>query len=120
MRYAIWLDDERDPKDHGFTYRDDEVRVLWVKTVPDFKQAFLDVTNSEGDILHAISFDNDLGRLDGEGRDAFNWMEDLVRTRGLPKFRIYAHTMNTAAKQSMRLGILSLRDYWMGITSDQE
>lgn len=115
MRYAIWLDDERNPAKHDFYSSGQDVTVLWVKSVPDFKETFLRIVDADPADLLAVSFDNDLGRMDGEGRDAFKWMEELVHSRNLPRFRVKAHTQNPAAATYLRLGILSLRDFWCGI-----
>lgn len=108
---AVWLDDERDPKKHDF-YQGPDVLVTWVKSVPEFKEAFLRIVDADPAELLAVSFDNDLGRRDGEGRDAFRWMEEVVRERNLPRFRVKVHTRNAAAGASMRQGVQALKDFW--------
>lgn len=107
QKIAIWLDDERDPAKHGFFTQTSRVQVIWVRTVPEFKKAFLEATN-----LCCVSFDNDLGRLDGEGKDAYNWMEEEVVTRNLPSFSLRAHTMNPSARIYLEQAFKKLCTFW--------
>jgi hypothetical protein len=116
MKVVIWLDDMRDPKGRAWkelvdTITPDVEHVIWAKTVAEFQEAFNQATMSAEDTLIGVFFDNDLGGK-AEGRHAFNWMEEQVRTRNLPPFSLYAQTSNPAAKKELHLGFEVLDRFW--------
>jgi hypothetical protein len=113
MRTILWLDDVRDPNTYTWkVYIEARIgpepyAVVWAKNVTEFKTLFLQQTLD----LWAVFFDNDLGG-DGEGKDAFTWMEEEVRTRQLPPFALYAQTANVSAQGTLLGGFKVLREFW--------
>jgi hypothetical protein len=109
------LDDIRSPTGGHYSglieaYAGD-CEVCWVKTVPDFKEAFMKFAQA-GDVeLAGVFFDNDLGR-ELEGRHAFNWMEEYVREHNLAPFALYAQTANLSARRELNSGFKALRRFW--------
>ena len=91
MSYWLFLDDERDPPDDG---------TLWVicRTVAEA----CDVVCARG-FPEYVSFDNDLGENQPEGREFARWLiERDLNMSGLPEdFGWYAHTQNPVARDAI-------------------
>lgn len=102
IEYLLWLDDERDPRNHRVQL--DCYFVYWVKTYEEFVE-FLDKKP-----WSIISFDNDLGTAK-EGKDAFNYLEELLITGKLnaESCIVQVHSANTSARLNMLAGIENLR-----------
>ncbi len=95
----IWLDDERDPTDHGFR------GALWFKTGEELiewiaKHGLAHVTT--------LSLDHDLGSGRLTGYDVITWIEERVSAGESPPKRIALHTQNPVGKERMRAARASI------------
>ena len=116
---AIWLDDLRDPFETPWKEMiENNARgidaVIWAKDVHEFQFHFEEVTKKSSMMLHSVFFDNDLGSTakGSEGRNAFTWMEEQVRTRNIGVFGLHAQTANVVAKKEIESAFRVLKDYW--------
>jgi hypothetical protein len=105
----LWLDDQWDdpeaPKRHppeGWTP---------VKTVQDA----IALITAAGDLLEAVSLDNDLGTPE-EGFRVLDYIEDLVHERKLSRISLAVHSVNGVRKEYMRKLIARINQMW----DDQE
>jgi len=116
MNKVIWLDDVRDPKDHG-------VEALWVKNFEEFQAAV------RAEHPHMVHFDHDLGNEyhwnethpmneDGTSPDeheilydkfqemtgyhAAKWLVDYCMINELPLPRWNVHSMNVVGAKNIR------------------
>jgi hypothetical protein len=89
----IWLDDERDPDDHGCG------GFRWFKTGEGLVSWFED--HGLGDV-EILSLDHDLGSGRITGYDVIAWIEQHVANGGHAPTRIYIHTQNPVGKERMR------------------
>lgn len=91
----IWLDDERDPVDHGFyegalVFKTAEALKTWLEACEDWGHV-------------TMSLDHDLGSGRMTGYDLMVWMEEQVLVNGRnPPFRIYIHSQNPVGREQMR------------------
>lgn len=110
----LWLDDLRNPyllntkRQHAVFSVYPDTPFMWVKSERSFKRYFEERPSG----MVAVSFDNDLGPGKAEGKDLFTWMEQRVREQGLPRFDLFAHTANPAAKQTLLRGFETLNRFW--------
>lgn len=90
----IWLDDERDPKDHGWE------GARWFKTA-EALQAWLEKRTDWSNVTLSLDHDLGLGRM--TGYDLMAWMEAQVheRVRSAPD-SIALHSQNPSGKERMR------------------
>ncbi len=97
----LWLDDER-PAPEGW---------VWVKTVYDAEQAFL---NAGGDTVTELSVDHDLGETERPGYDLLVWLETAVYVGALYAPRITIHSMNAGARRKMQQCVDKIHSYGEG------
>ena len=104
--FTIWLDDLRDPLDHGFDYCGD---LRWHKTFTEFKDYISSALNI---LVEEIHLDHDLGSdLDGTGYDALLLIEEMLYGGDLKSLKtIYVHTSNPSAATKM----MSVKDIFRG------
>lgn len=100
MSDDIWLDDERDPADHGFA------GALWFKTGEGLI-AHLGARGALGGI-HTLSLDHDLGFGRMTGYDVIVWIEEYVAGGAEPPQHINLHTQNPVGKERMRAARASI------------
>ena len=118
MKIAIWLDDLRDPTEWRFkdlleSYAP-EATVWWAKDFKEFTELVSFVLLDPDSELTALFFDNDLG-TEMQGKDAFNWFEDLVHRhpRLVPTpIALYAQTANPSARKTLHQGFQALHHFW--------
>ena len=88
-KIKLWLDDERDPSDPKikelFGSSGDEV---WVKKV---EEAIVFLEKRE---VSSISFDNDLGDGNKEGRHLASWIEEQAYFNAIPPMNWRIHSKN--------------------------
>lgn len=103
----IWLDDLRDPKDHGYP------DALWFKT----SQRFMDFLDNRSKFYRYVTewhFDNDLGEeSEEEGYDCLLALEEKLVYGKLPVHdaKLYVHTSNPSAAQKFMLAKESFLKY---------
>ncbi len=106
----LFLDDERDPPDDNKDW-------IVVRNVHDASVQAL-AAYMHGIPLEYISFDNDLGENEPEGKDFAKWLVkmDMEYSEFLPVgFQFYVHSQNPVAKvviQSYIEGYLQAREDW--------
>lgn len=96
MSYYLFLDDERFPKD---VYWIELPSVQWVivRNMDEFKNVIL-----ERGLPAHISFDNDLGEDQPEGRDCAKWLVDHILDLDImPEFTFTVHSMNPVAAEAI-------------------
>ena len=129
-RTAVWLDDLRNPKDYQHLINLSGANdVRWCQTVEEFRTELKALLDSQVDFVNRVQpelreknvqlvglyFDNDLGNeLPGhEGRDAFNWFEELCHDYpNIPPCFLYCQSSNPAARKSIEQGFSSLYRFW--------
>jgi hypothetical protein len=103
----LWLDDERDPTNifikENFGSSGDEV---WVKTVEEAKDII-----SKGNVS-SISFDNDLGEGNTEGRELAKWIEEEAYFKRIPKLQWRVHSMNNVAGPEILRAMNNADRFW--------
>lgn len=93
----IWLDDIRSAPD-GY---------IWVKNWAEFYMVFSSATHP----IQHISFDNDLGEHEIEGRKIAHWVFSQVR-QGVPKpVRLSCHSMNPIAAKEINATIKDIANW---------
>lgn len=110
--HVLWLDDERNPIDYllwlPLTYIETErVKLVWVKNEDEFKAQ---IYQHEWSI---ISFDNDLGEGQTEGKDIFKYLEELLFTNALTlnQCEVQVHSGNPSARKNIQAGINNLQNH---------
>lgn len=100
----IWLDDYRDPKDHGYP------DALWCKTYEEWLD-FTELNGNPFDQVEYIHLDHDLG-TENTGYNALVDIECML-VDGWWKClkRIYIHTSNPSAANKMMLAKESMARY---------
>lgn len=92
MIRQLWLDDERDPVEHG------HAGWTWIKTGEEFVQHLCTGDLSEVE----MSLDHDLGSGRMTGYDVIVWIEREVYNGRNPPRRINLHTQNPVGRERMR------------------
>lgn len=123
VKKVIWLDDCRNPMMYNDLIQQVAGRswpiyakVVWVKSYDEFVKVIEETPHEE---IAAICFDNDLGYGSKEGRHAFTWFEERVRTQGLSRIALHAQTDNPAARREMRAGFAALNAWWREREADR-
>ena len=110
-RIRLWLDDERDPKNHKiqelFGAKGNEI---WVKTA---QEAIGYIENSEYEIEH-ISFDHDLGdpNTNGDGYDVAKLIEQKAYFNEIKPFSWDVHSQNPTGAKNISDAMNNADKYW--------
>lgn len=104
----LWLDDERDPKDHyiqgAFGAMGDE---LWVKTADEA------ISYLSCGIVQHISLDHDLGpSWAGTGMDVAKWIEEQAFRGKLPRLEWSVHSLSVVGSHNISLAMKNADRYW--------
>ena len=94
----LWLDDERDPQDHGCAgWR-------WVRTAEELIEilAGCDLATVR------LSLDHDLGDAQLTGYDVLVWIEREVAAGRSPPMSIALHSQNPVGRQRMQAALASI------------
>jgi len=103
----IWLDDERDPTDE-FIQREFGAKgnELWIKTTEECIELI-----TQGNV-RSISFDNDLGYNQTEGRKLARWIESQVYDNKIKPIVWRVHTQNIIAYVEIYKAMQNADKYW--------
>ena len=96
----IWIDDLRNPRQHG------KPDYLWF-TEPDMVMSFLDQN-----IITAISFDHDLGEGRLTGYDIAKYIEELAATGRHQRIEWTIHSSNPVGRTNIELAMMQADRYW--------
>lgn len=98
----LWLDDIRDPAQHG------RIGWTWARTYDEAIRLFDEGGVVEASLDHDLTISQTLGHADGErtGYDVVCWMEE----RGIwPRDGVHVHSMNPSGAARMRQAIEGMR-----------
>lgn len=111
MKTQLWLDDIRNPFEHGsewlvFSPFGRNCNTIWVKTQEEFEHYIM--VNGLPD---AVCFDHDLGTGNGDGYGCAKFLCKYceVHNLKLPKFSI--HSANTVGKQNIQSYLDNYKKY---------
>ena len=106
-KIRLWLDDERDPKDPKIQQQYKAVgNEIWVKTVEEALPYF-----QSGNVEY-ISFDNDLGEGNTEGKKLAEWIEEQAYYKKIPRIQWMVHSQNPAAAKEILRAMQSADRFW--------
>ena len=94
MSYNLFLDDERSPRDVSWIQLPNDRPYVIVRNIREFQSHIL----SNGIDMAHISFDNDLGYNEPEGRDCVKWLvEQMLDGILVGRFTYTVHSKNVVA-----------------------
>lgn len=103
----LWLDDERDPSDPEIQKRyGSNGTEIWVKSVDDAINCL-----QKGAVKH-ISFDNDLGEGQKEGRHLAAWIEEQAYFKKIPSLEWNIHSENPNGRQEILMAMSNADRFW--------
>lgn len=117
MKIAVWLDDERDPRDSEWEpivsmRKNGAERVIWAEHVSEFEEEIERII-LRGDTLVSVMFDIYLGSGYRDGHEAFEWLEAYAKEMGLQPFSLSCHSQaDISERHRMRQGFRRLKSYW--------
>jgi hypothetical protein len=95
----IWLDDERNPADHG------KSDWTWIKTAEEA------ISLLKAGIVENISLDHDLG-TELTGYDVAAWIERAAFDKNVPPLAWFIHTANPVGRKRMIASLEAANRFW--------
>jgi len=103
----LWIDDLRDPTDPEIQKRyGAKGTETWVKTVNEAIHYL-----HQGIVTH-ISFDNDLGEGQKEGRHLAAWIEEEAYFNRIPSMEWVIHSENPIGKNEIFMAMSNAEAFW--------
>lgn len=103
----LWLDDERDPSDPEVQKRyGAKGTETWVKSVDEA------ISYLQKMVVASISFDNDLGEGQKEGRHLAAWIEEEAYFNRVPYMEWNIHSENPVGKNEIFMGMSNAERFW--------
>jgi hypothetical protein len=107
-KISIWLDDERDPNDHGIQEDFHSFPgMTWAKTATEAIELL-----KTGKVEY-ISFDHDLGSMQaGTGMDVAKWIEEQAFHGNIPKLSWTVHSYNPIGSKNIIRAMKKAEEFW--------